>query len=447
VRVTLGGFIEAASIFRTRNETADISSSFNTGIPLPQSPNYHQPELRESARQSRVSLLVEGSPNSNTALTAFFESDFNSAGVTSNSTESDSYTLRVRHVFAEYLRKDWDFYILGGQTWSLATMNKTGMVPRQEDIPLTIDAQYVPGFVWTRNAQIRFVKGFDKDRFALGLSFESPESGYYVASTTSSTNPAGLASNYSVNYQNPGLGGNGGTLNSTAQYTTEYAPDTILKATADPGYGHYEVFGMLRFPHDRVETLGTGYNHTKLAGGGGGGAILPIIKSKLDFQVSGLVGQGIGRYGSAQISDNTFQRDGAPQPVPEWMALAGLIYRPVKSVDLYSYVGTEQVIHREAFRVGNAGYGYGSPLYSNAGCEIENSPATCIGNTSGVVQGTVGGWWRFLKGDFGTMQTGVQYSYTRRSTFSGVGPTVGSQNSPSTDNNIIMFAFRYLPFQ
>ncbi|MBE7213076.1 MAG: hypothetical protein INR65_18850, partial [Gluconacetobacter diazotrophicus] len=140
VRVTLGGFIEAAGIFRTRNETADISSSFNTGIPLPNSPNYHQPELRGSARQSRVSLLVEGSPNANTALTAFFESDFNSAGVTSNSNESDSYTLRVRHVFAEYLRKDWDFYILGGQTWSLATMNKTGIIPRQEDVPLVIDA-------------------------------------------------------------------------------------------------------------------------------------------------------------------------------------------------------------------------------------------------------------------------------------------------------------------
>jgi hypothetical protein len=28
-------FIEAASIFRTRNETADIGSNFNTGIPMP----------------------------------------------------------------------------------------------------------------------------------------------------------------------------------------------------------------------------------------------------------------------------------------------------------------------------------------------------------------------------------------------------------------------------
>jgi hypothetical protein len=29
-------------------------------------------------------------------------------------------------------------------------LDKTGITPRQEDIPLTIDAQYVVGFDWTR---------------------------------------------------------------------------------------------------------------------------------------------------------------------------------------------------------------------------------------------------------------------------------------------------------
>jgi len=49
-------FIEAASIFRTRNETADIASDFNTGIPMPNNPNYHLSEFRESAHQSRLAL-------------------------------------------------------------------------------------------------------------------------------------------------------------------------------------------------------------------------------------------------------------------------------------------------------------------------------------------------------------------------------------------------------
>jgi len=53
-------FIEAASIFRTRNETADIASDFNTGIPMPNNPNYHLSEFRESAHQSRLSVVARG---------------------------------------------------------------------------------------------------------------------------------------------------------------------------------------------------------------------------------------------------------------------------------------------------------------------------------------------------------------------------------------------------
>ena len=56
-------------------------------------------------------------------------------------------------------------------------------------------------------------------------------------------------------------------------------------------------------------------------------------------------------------------------------------------------------------------------------------------------RGTLGGWWRFLKGDYGTMQTGVQYAYVQRTAFGGIG------GSPKTDENILMFSYRYLPFQ
>ena len=171
-----------------------------------------------------------------------------------------------------------------------------------------------------------------------------------------------------------------------------------------------------------------------------------MIKGRLDLQGNVLVGEGIGRYGSAQLPDATFSRTGAPLPLPEVIAMVGLVGHPVKSVDLYGYVGTEQIAHRESFTEGGKGYGYGSPLYSNVGCNIEQPIATtlaqpCTANTSGVVQGTIGTWWRFLKGDFGTMQTGVQYSYTRKTAFDGKG------GSPSTDDNMVFFSFRYLPFQ
>jgi hypothetical protein len=48
-------------------------------------------------------------------------------------------------------------------------MNGEGIIPRKEVTPLTIDAQYVPGFTWARQPQFRIVKDFDK-KFWLGLS-------------------------------------------------------------------------------------------------------------------------------------------------------------------------------------------------------------------------------------------------------------------------------------
>ena len=439
VRVTLGGFIAAESVARSRNETLDIGSNFNNSIPYPSSPNYHTPEFRESARQSRIAMLVEGNPDSVTNLSAYYEADFLGSGSGSNSQESNSYVLRQRQIYATYARKDLDFYVLGGQTWSLLTMDKLGITPRQENIPLTIDAQYVPGFVWTRNAGLRFVKGFDNDKFDLGLSFESPQASYF----TGGNGTGSLAG--TVDATNTGSG----TLNPDTSYSDDIAPDVILKGTSDPGWGHYEAFGIARFLHDRSSVVGNGRNNTVLAGGGGAGVILPVIPGKLEFQGNTLIGEGIGRYGSAQLPDATFSQSGTPLPLPEVIAMVGVVSHPAPRFDLYAYVGTEQITHRESFVENKKGYGYGSPLYSNAGCNIEQPiPASggslalpCAANTSGVVQGTVGGWWRFLKGDYGTMESGVQYSYTRKTAFEGVG------GSPKTDINMVYFSFRYLPFQ
>jgi hypothetical protein len=43
--------------------------------------------------------------------------------------------------------------------------------------------------------------------------------------------------------------------------------------------------------------------------------------------------------------------------------------------------------------------------------------------------------------NFGTVEVGASYSYTRRTIFPGVG------GAPSTDENVVMFSFRYFPFQ
>ena len=125
--------------------------------------------------------------------------------------------------------------------------------------------------------------------------------------------------------------------------------------------------------------------------------------------------------------------------LPELTALVG---HPVPEVDVYGYAGVEQMLGRSVFTGAGKGYGHGSPLYDNSGCATELAAATtCVANTSGLVEGTVGAWWRFLHGPYGTMQVGAQYEYVKPSIFSGVGGAKG------TDDNIGLVSFRYAPFQ
>lgn len=435
VSITLGGFIEAAGIFRTRNEVADIASNFNTGIPFPNSALYHENEFRGSARQSRISLLAEGAVSPTQKLAAYFETDFQGGSPTANQNESDSYSLRLRLGYATYDNADWGLHVLGGQNWSLLTQQQVGITPRREDIPLTIDAQYVVGFNWARQPQIRVVKEFADHKLWAGLSLEQPQNVVYVG-----PNGAGTIGG-TANYQNPGSG----ILASTVNYSTDIAPDIIAKVAYDPGFGHFEAFGIARFLHDRVSVPGGGRNNTVLAGGGGVAASVPILGGKASLRGSVLAGYGVGRYGSGQLPDSILSQSGALVPVPALSALVGVVGHPTPTVDLYGYVGTEQA-SRRSFTEGGKGYGYGSPLYSNAGCFTELGTAGCTANTSGLMEGTLGAWWRFLRGGYGTAQVGAQYAYIRRDVFAGTAPRGGRGNA-GTDNNIFMVSFRYLPFQ
>ncbi len=456
VTITLGGFLAAESVVRTRNIVADIGSSYNA-IPYPQSPLYHEPEFRGSARQSRLALLIEGAPSTVARVAGYFATDFLSSGISSNSNESNSYTLRVREAYATFDRMDWGFHLLAGQSWSMLTLNRVGITPRQENVPLTIDAQYVVGFNWARQWQIRFVKDFNRKVWA-GISFEEPQTVYNVTTqNVAGSNNVGGVIGGTDNYANPG----GSLLNSTANYSDDIAPDVVAKVAFDPSFGHYEIYGVGRIMNARdtlsAPAVNSGRNRTALAGGGGAAMLLPVIGKKLVFQASGLVGQGIGRYGSGQLPDATINQNGTPIPIPEVEVLTGLVYHPTKAFDLYAYVGAEQEAKRsfnENIRSVRYPFGYGNGLYNDTGCNIEgSSSSTCSGQTRGLIEGSLGGWWRFMHGNWGTLEAGAQWEYFRKEAFSGTSTsTVGKKTvtasvSPTTDDNMVLFSFRYLPFQ
>jgi hypothetical protein len=436
IKLTLGGFVELMGIYRSRNEATDWASNFNTAIPFPSGHNYDLSEFHLTERQSRISALAQGPADANYASEAYLEADFGGSTTNGNNNQSASFSPRVRHFYADYQNLNQNWYLLFGQTWSLLTASKVGLMPRQENIPLTIDGQYVPGFDWLRVAQVRLVKNVG-NKLSLGVSAENPAA--QVAASTTAPATANLYSN--TVYNNPGASN---AFASTTNVTTDYLPDVVAKVAFDPGWGHYEAFALSRWFRSRYVLIESEKNRYTHGEGIGGSVLLPLVPKRLDFQASFLSGTGVGRYGSTGEPDATINpADGRLDPLHGYQALAGLIWRPAAALTLFSYVGVEHVSAR-SYVVGapsaNYGYGYGSDLFNNSGCEVEGS-SLCAANTSSIRSGTVGSWWKFYRGGLGNMQIGFTDTFIRREIFTGIG------GAPATNINIAMLSFRYYPYQ
>jgi len=428
--ITPGGFLAAEGIYRSRNISSDISSTF-AGIPYPNSAVGHTDELRFTARQTRLALLVEGSPGPKTHLAMYGEFDFQAAAVTANPNESNSFNPRIRHLYGTVDWNDWGLHLLAGQNWSLATMNTKGITPRNELPPPVVDGQYIPGFVWTRQPQIRLAKSFG-EQIWLALSLENPQTTFFTVGTGAGA--GALPSNLTFNAP----AGTGFAVGSNL--SLNHAPDVILKAAYEGEVGalplHVEGFGMFRDFFWRK----AGSNEDVQGGGFGGGAVLSVIPKVLDLQVSGLIGYGMGRYGSAQLPDATFSPTGEIKPLHQYMALAGANWHPLPELQLYLFAGREESYGKVMTGPTGLAFGYGDPAYVNLGCFTEGSPLTCNGNSRYIQQITAGFWHFPYQGDFGHIQWGVQYSYTERKAFGGVG------GAPKGDDNMVFTSFRYYPF-
>jgi hypothetical protein len=463
VKVTLGGFVAAESVWRQHNMVNDIGTAFAT-TPYPFSPLYNEHEFHGTARQSRISLLVEGNIDPYQKLSGYYESDFLGVGQTSNYNQSNSWAPRLRHAYFTYDNTGWGgsgFHILAGQTWSLATQNQVDMTPRKENIPLTIDANYVVGFNYLRQWQIRGVVDVAPG-ISLGASVENPAA-VFLGSTA--TAPLGLGGAFAsggivngqvVNFVNTG---GGGDFLQNVNVTTDQAPDIIEKASFDPGWGHYEIYGLQRFFSDNTlrcavgacvagstTMVGTPDNKTTFGAGIGGSVLLPLIPKYLELTANGLYGRGVGRYGAGQLPDVTINSDGSLSLVTGWSAMVGLIGHPWEGLDVYVYAGQEEVA-ANFFNIGTTLFGLGNPGFSNATCLVTTpasfggaTPADCIANNQRLSEITAGFWQNVYKGDLGRVTVGAQYEYIKRKAFVGIGGDVAA------DNNVVMTSLRYYPF-
>jgi len=462
ITITPGGFLAAEFVRRSRALGADINTPFNS-VAMPGATANTLSEFFGSGRQSRISMLAEGRLKS-AKLSGYVEADFLSAGVTSNNNESNSYTLRQRQAWGQ-AAFDNGFTFTGGQMWSLVTETKHGMDNRSEALPMTIDPQYTVGFSWARQYGLRVTKSFG-NKVWFGFAMENPQ-----ATITTHTN--------ALNWVIGSLGASGGLYNAfNANYSFNPSPDLIAKVAFEPGFGHYEVFGIYSRFRDRafpcVENFasaacGTGlsaaspalaFNNSRNGGGIGANARWSFAKKRLDFGVHFLGGDGVGRYGSGGLADASVHADGTLDPIHSYQGLGTLEWHGPK-LDLYANAGAEYAGRAADYDpfLGKS-VGYGAPGFDNSGCFTETVPTApvsgtgqsggflpgglshCTADTRVLQEATVGFWYRLYSGPKGKFQYGVQYSYLDRYAWSGkFSPTVSNQ--PHGLDGMVFTSFRY----
>jgi hypothetical protein len=464
VHISLAGsFIAMEGAVRARNEASSGASdpAFGT-IPLQNSPLWSENETRFSAQQSRIALKVTGDIDPAQHLKGYYESDWLGAANTANSRESNSYTLRIRQAYFAYDNDNYHFHMSAGQQWSLLTQNRVGMLNGTENTPLTIDAQYVVGFNWARQPEIRFVEDWNKVVwFGVAIAASQTAFGANGAAPAANANtgliaPPGLGINTGNTCNNSGL------LDNQTECSNNVAPDIIEKVAFDPGWGHYEALGLQRWFSDQISPVSAAVpiaswsQKTTFGWGVGGNALVPVWPTFVDLQGSVLYGQGIGRYASSQLADAVIGSNGQVQPITAVQFLVGAVAHPFAGNDFYVYYGQEQT-QRNAWTVGGVQGGWGNLNFAESGCGAAtvaagdntnaafnvNSATTCTANVQRAQELTVGFWQDVYKGDLGRVRFGVQYEFVQLDLFNGTGSVAGGLHP---NNNIVFFSARYYPF-
>jgi hypothetical protein len=483
VSITPVAFAAFEGVWRQHSVNSDINTPFNS-IPFPSANEGHVSELNFSGRQSRLGALFMGDAGTY-KLSGYFEMDFLGTGTSSNNNQSNSYVLRQRQIWGKAEMAS-GFTVTGGQMWSLVTEDAKGADARTEVLPQTIDPQYMVGYSWTRQPGIRIQQRFGDYKtgaFTIAASAEQAQITNFTA-----------AGQIPVDFYFGGIGQNGGLYNAAGNigagntagtgaittYANNVAPDVIVKAAYDMPWMHFEVGGIGRFLRNEFfPVLTTAYttgtttetytygtkleDHTSDAGGVFG-SIRVKPGSFFEVAVQAMAGQGVGRYGSAQLADATLRPDETLEPIRNYHGLFSLVTHPAKKLDVFAYYGGEYA-QRTVYSTGlGQRIGYGPRNLSVTGCY--NLPAAG-GNSSGsagslsaiscseptryIQEPMAGLTYRAINSPtFGRLQYQLTYSYIQRNLWSGnnvpaTGPITGPTGPRATEPMVHVSMRYYLP--
>ena len=358
------GFMDMTAVFRDKNTGSSIGSNFGS-VPYNNTVNGRLSEFRFSPQNSRIGFRFDGDWKG-THFIGYNEFDFlGTSGSNALTVTNGGFVPRLRLFWVDLRHGSWE--LLGGQSWSMLTPNRSGISPLPGNVffSQSIDVNYNAGLTWTRQPGFRVLYHGAGDKVTLGFAAENPDQ-YICGSGGGSviTLPAaftGLAGTQLDNAQNIGLG-------NTVLAAPTLHPDFIAKIAFDPTPRfHGEVAGIVRsFKIINPNAVALGQYDRKTGGGVQVGLNGEIVKN---FRLisTNYWSDGGGRYLFGQAPDVIVHADGTLGLVHSGGTVDGFEWR-LKNLLLYSYYGGIYISRNVAIDAGGkpVGYGYtGSPNSQN----------------------------------------------------------------------------------
>ena len=397
--LTLGGFVDVENIFRTTNTQSNIATSFGS-IPYSNTPQGNVSEFRTTAQYSRLSAKVTDRFRGND-VTAYLEGDFSGNSAPGVYQSVNPQTGRLRLYFVDIKHTKWD--VLGGQTWSWLTPNRTGIGPMPNDLAITYneDQNMAVGVPYTRAAELRIAYHLN-EHWAIGAGIEDSNQfiGGYVAL------PAAFATVVSPQFDN---GSQPGAANPFPDILSKVTYDT----TKSSRHFHAESTGFFTGAHASVKPIGeSSYSTHGALGGGGEIAMNYEVLPNLTLLANGFWSDGgahylVGTGPQLVVRPNSAGTDislsmlhaGAGSAGLEWIASPKVAFAVYYSADYYSrdfFFDTTNTTHPGTI------IGYGGP----------GSPNTNNRSIQEVTFDWLHTFWKSPR--YGALQSYTQYSYLIR---------------------------------
>jgi Skp family chaperone for outer membrane proteins len=401
ITITPGGFAAGETIYRTKATGGDIPTAFNA-LPYEGSDLYSLSEFFATARQSRVSLLLEGKTNWG-KLTGYYEADWLGTGITSNNNQSEQLRAPAARHLGRRPRPTTTGHSPAASCGRSRPKTRQGHLKRLRRHHDAADHRPELRHGLCLDAAVRLPRGTKSfNHVAFGISAENPQLLYTASIAGNTPMPCSAAPAQRrqlqrghqrqwhhclpsiVNYTNQAgtfplrRDGRHPVRSGLQDDRTECAD--IANALLQRGAGfdrkgrsgsrlgtlgsssgsaaspmklsiptrNYRMATFMADLKDIVTgatiapTLTTAgyYPNSLVLGGGGASMRVPLLPAnKLIFGAKGLLGPGIGRYGDSTLADVTADSTGELKPIHNVSGLLTVEANPSPRLVIYLNYG------------------------------------------------------------------------------------------------------------